>query len=244
MPDLESYNRYSIMHGVMRRLLNRHLPVMLAVCTIAAAACGPKTYNFIKLDHPKASEHLLEDVEIYYDGEPLPKGTNVITHIELTGRNTDCETAATIAIVKMQKQARFKGGDALVNLKTKATGDEDDDDDEGGEPTHNDKGFWCTRMNTLEGGADLTHRVWEITWEGDIAILGEGLPEVEEEAKDEEEEKEDKDEEPEEEDKPVKKPKKEEEEEEEEEADDSDMVFEPSDVDDVGIELEDSDDIY
>ncbi|MFH1437866.1 MAG: hypothetical protein ABIJ56_19315 [Pseudomonadota bacterium] len=231
---------------MMRRFCNKYLCVTLAVCAIAAAACGPKTYNFIKLDHPRASEHLLEEVALYYEGEPLPKGTNVITHIELTDRNTDCETAATIAIVKMQKQARFKGGDALINLQTKATGGEK------GEPTHNEKGFWCTRMNTLEGGADLTHRVWEITWEGDIAILGEGLPEVEEEAADEEEEKGDKEEEqkaandkePDKEDKPGKKPEKEEKEEEEEGADDSDMVFEPSDVEDADLELEDSDDIY
>ncbi len=226
----------------MRRVSNKYLSVILAVIAVVAAACGPKTYNFIKLDHPKANEHLLEDIGLYYDGEPLPKGTNVITHIELTDRNTDCETAATIAIVKMQKQARFKGGNALVNLKTKATGEEE------GEPTQNDKGFWCTRMSTLEGGADLTHKAWEITWEADIATLGEGLPEVEEEAPDEMEKKGDKEEEageekPEKEEKPVKKPEKEEEEE-EEEAGDSDMVFEPSDVDGVDMELEDSDDIY
>ena len=156
---------------------------MLAVCAFSAAACGPKVHKFIKLDHPKAGDHLLYEVELYYEGEPLPKGTTTLGHIILTDRNTDCETAAMIAIVKMQKQAKFKGGDALINLRTKATkpeGEEDDEieeddegEDEGGDEdedgeggvTHNDKGYWCTRMKGLEGGADFTSRIWEITWE-------------------------------------------------------------------------------
>ena len=134
------------------------------------AACGPKIYGYLDADHPKSGEILVEDVKLYYahKGE-VPKGTHIIDHLKETGRNMSCEKAAMVAIVQMQKKVRPEGGNSLVNLKTVPDGEE---------PTSSDEGYWCVRSKKLEKGADLTHRIWEITWEADIARVGNTLDDV------------------------------------------------------------------
>jgi len=140
-------------------------------------ACGPKPIAYITIDHPKAEEILIEDVGLFYAHQPAPKGAKVIEHLKEAAFDTDCAQAAMIALVQMQKTARQKGGNALINLKS-IPGDEG--------PTSNDEGFWCIRKSSLEEGAgSLTTKVWEITWEGDIARITDEL-DVETE-KDEEE---------------------------------------------------------
>ncbi len=131
----------------------------------AAGGCGTKPFAFIRADHPKAKDHFLYDVEVYYGGDELPEGVEVMEHIKETAAHTDCETAAVMAIVKMQKKARASGGDALVNLKHVAKGEKGKK--EGG------KSFTCTRRSSLEeGSGDVTLKVWEVTWEGDVASMG------------------------------------------------------------------------
>ncbi len=143
----------------------KKLAFVLAFILIGSlAACGPKIYGYLEADHPKASEILVHDVELFYahKGEP-PKGSKIFDHLKQTGRNMNCEKAAMVAIVQMQKKVRPAGGNALVNLKTVPDGEE---------PTSSDEGYWCVRSKKLEKGADLTHKIWEITWEADIARVG------------------------------------------------------------------------
>jgi hypothetical protein len=133
------------------------------VCLSCVAACGPKSIDYIKLDHPKAQDYLIEDVELYYEGEKTAENAEVLDHIIINEKSTDCETAAIMALVKMQKKAQFRGGNAVINIKAVSNDDT---------PADNGKGFWCTRLKSLEEGADFTHKIWEITFEGDIAALG------------------------------------------------------------------------
>jgi hypothetical protein len=162
------------------------LALVLGLLLAGAGGCGARSLACIRADHPKAKDHFLYDVEVYYAGDEVPEGTEVIEHIQETASHTDCETAAVMAIVKMQKEARSSGGNALVDLKP-VIKDEKGKQGEG-------KGFSCTRRGSLEeGSGDVTLKVGEVTWEGDIASLGgdvgeeplednaglEGLPEEE-----------------------------------------------------------------
>jgi hypothetical protein len=150
----------------------KHAAVLGPIAAVALA-CGTRPIAYPKAGESKASEQLIGDVELFYAGKKAPEGADILDHIKEKATHTDCETAAVMAIVKMQKEARFMGGNALVNLKTVK---------QGGKPSSNAKGFWCSRKGALEeGGGDVTVKVWSITWEGDIAVLqGEGEETAEE----------------------------------------------------------------
>ena len=138
---------------------------VLGPLAAAALACGTRPIAYPKAGESKASKLLLEDVELYYAGKKAPEGADILDHIKEKATHTDCKTAAVMAIVKMQKEARFMGGNALINLKTVK---------QDGKPTSNAKGFWCSRKGALEeGGGDVTVKVWSVTWEGDIAVIRE-----------------------------------------------------------------------
>jgi len=143
------------------------LVIIILSAAAAAAACGPKPIAFIKLDHPKGAGVLLDSISLHYAHEAEPKGAQVIEHIKETAFNTQCEQAAMAALVQMQKAARDKGGNALINLATTSKGKE---------PVSSDQGFWCTRKSSMEEGAgDVTVKVWETTWEGDVARIADEL---------------------------------------------------------------------
>ncbi|MFH1435273.1 MAG: hypothetical protein ABIJ56_06120 [Pseudomonadota bacterium] len=144
--------------------MNKLVIVLAFILAAGLAACGPRIYGYLDSDHPKSGEFLVENIELYYAhiGE-APKGAHIIDHLKQTGINMSCEKAAMVAIVQMQKKVRPAGGNALVNLKTVP---------EGQEPTSSDEGYWCVRSKSREKGADLTHKIWEITWEADIARVG------------------------------------------------------------------------
>lgn len=141
--------------------------IIILSAAAALAACGPKPIAFIKVDHPGGGGILLDDIALHYAHEAEPKGAQVIAHLKETAFNTQCEQAAMAALVQMQKAARDKGGNAVINLKTTSKGKE---------PVSNDLGFWCTRKSSMEEGAgDVTIKVWETTWEGDVARIADEL---------------------------------------------------------------------
>ena len=140
-----------------------HTAAAAVFCALVfLAACGPKPIGFIKPDHPDASKYIVEGVALYYSHEDRPADAEIIDHITQIQRYTKCETAAIMAIVNMQKTALYKGGNALVNIKTVG---------EGKDSSSNEKGFWCKRSKAYEVGKDFTTKVWEITWEADVARL-------------------------------------------------------------------------
>jgi hypothetical protein len=150
--------------------MSKSLFIIFSVAAAGLAACGPKPIAYIKIDHPGTQDILVEGVGIYYDHESTPKGAQIIEPIKETAQDTDCKNAAMIALVQLQKKALEKGGNALVHLKTVH---------EGEEPISNEEGFWCERSKDLEEGADLTHKIWKITWKGDIARIVEAAEEEE-----------------------------------------------------------------
>jgi hypothetical protein len=141
--------------------------IIIFTALAALAACGPKPIAFITIDHPKAGGVLLDDVALYYDHEAEPKGAQVLGHLKETAYDTQCEQAAMAVLVQMQKAARAKGGNAVIHLKPKAKGKE---------PVSSDLGFWCERKSSMEEGAgDVTIKVWETTWEGDVARMADEM---------------------------------------------------------------------
>jgi hypothetical protein len=133
---------------------------LAAFIAIVISACGPKPIGYIKINSPGTEGALVETVELYYSHEKAPMGAQVIEHVKETARNTDCRQAALIVLVQMQKKALKKGGNALIDLKVVPAGKEAQSSAEG---------FWCSRSKAFEEGADLTQKIWEISWEGDVA---------------------------------------------------------------------------
>jgi hypothetical protein len=148
-----------------------------AMVTIALAACGPKPIAFMKLNSPGTEGTLVENIELYYAHEKAPKNAQVIDHVEDSARNTNCKQAALIVLVRLQKKALGMGGNALINLKVIPKGKEEQS---------NAEGFWCFRSKALEDGGDLTQKIYEVTWEGDVARTVDSVEEEEPPAKKEE----------------------------------------------------------
>ena len=126
-------------------------------------ACGPKPIAYVRIDTPKAQGHLFQDVALYYATEQQPEGAQIIEHIKVTKRSTNCQNATINALEEMQKRAKEKGGNALINLKAVW---------EGKKPTSNEKGFWCVKSKSVAMLAGPYVSMYGITWEGDIAVVG------------------------------------------------------------------------
>jgi hypothetical protein len=147
--------------------MKRNSLIIILSAAAALAACGPKPIAFITIEHPKAGGILLDDVALHYAHEGEAKGAQVLGHLKKTAYDTQCEQAAMAALVQMQKAAREKGGNAVINLKPLPVGKE---------PVSNDQGFWCERKSSMEEGAgDVTIKVWETTWEGDVARMADEM---------------------------------------------------------------------